>query len=159
MRGIIRLSCFIGLLAALSCLATGCIIVADNEWESTRATHEGGRDGMMIHVSSGSNAPQKALMALKMADLMSPERPTLVYFDNAGVEVAVAGEAPLNQSEYGSSRDLIESLKTANVQMYACPTCLKAHGYSEDQLLDGIKIADKDAFFNFTNGRIITLDY
>jgi hypothetical protein len=39
------------------------------------------------------------------------------------------------------------------------PTCLKAAGKVPDDLAPGIQIADKDRFFTFTKGRILTMDY
>jgi hypothetical protein len=41
----------------------------------------------------------------------------------------------------------------------ACPGCLKAAGKSPEDLAPGIEVADKERFFSFTKGRIITLDY
>jgi hypothetical protein len=37
--------------------------------------------------------------------------------------------------------------------------CLKAAGKTADDLAPGVQIADKDKFFSFTRGRILTLDY
>jgi hypothetical protein len=41
----------------------------------------------------------------------------------------------------------------------ACPTCLKAAGKTPEDLAEGISVADKDKFFNFTKGRILSIDY
>lgn len=41
----------------------------------------------------------------------------------------------------------------------AYPMCVTSGGLSKDGLLDGIIIAEKEKFFNFTKGRTITLDY
>jgi len=46
-----------------------------------------------------------------------------------------------------------------NVPVRACPSCLKAAGKTPGDLLPGIKTADRDEFFSFTKGRILTLDY
>ncbi|TVS10562.1 MAG: hypothetical protein EA424_25190 [Planctomycetaceae bacterium] len=40
-----------------------------------------------------------------------------------------------------------------------CPGCLKAAGKTAADLAPGVEIADKDRFFSFTKGRILTLDY
>ena len=45
------------------------------------------------------------------------------------------------------------------VKLMACPSCMKAAGKTEADLMPGVVMADKDTFFNFTKGRIITLDY
>ena len=52
-------------------------------------------------------------------------------------------------------KDLIEK----GVHLYIYPGCLKAANKTETDVMDGVKIAEKDAFFNFTQGRILTLDY
>jgi len=41
----------------------------------------------------------------------------------------------------------------------ACPSCLKVAGKTPEDLLAGIKTADRDEFFSFTKGRILALDY
>jgi len=41
----------------------------------------------------------------------------------------------------------------------ACPSCLAEAGKTKEDLKEGIRIADKETFFDFTEGRIISLDY
>jgi len=41
----------------------------------------------------------------------------------------------------------------------ACPGCMAVMGVTEDMLLDGVIVANKNKFFNFTKGGILTLDY
>jgi hypothetical protein len=36
---------------------------------------------------------------------------------------------------------------------------MKISNIKPEDLIDGIKVAEKEKFFNFTNGKIITLDY
>lgn len=45
------------------------------------------------------------------------------------------------------------------ITIFACPGCLKAAGKTPADLMPGVKVADEDAFFSFTKGRILTLDY
>ncbi len=37
--------------------------------------------------------------------------------------------------------------------------CLKAANHQPEDLIKGVKLAEKEAFFNFTQGRILSLDY
>jgi predicted peroxiredoxin len=53
----------------------------------------------------------------------------------------------------------IKQLVDLGVGIYACSTCLEVAGFVGDDLMSGIQTAQKDKFFNFTKGRIITLDY
>jgi predicted peroxiredoxin len=117
------------------------------------------RDGIFIHVSHGSEDPHRVLMALNMAVIMSEDRDVYLYFDIKGVEVLLKESADLSYSHFPSSHTQIKTLLEKNVPIVACPGCLKAAGKSPEDLMPGIAVANKDQFFNFTSGRILTLDY
>lgn len=53
----------------------------------------------------------------------------------------------------------IQKLLDLGVPLLACPGCLEAAGKSAADLRLGVQVASKDAFFDFTEGRILTLDY
>lgn len=116
-------------------------------------------DGMFIHISHGKDDPHRLLMALNMAAIMSEDRNVLVYCDIKAIEALLAESPDIAYSHFPSSHSQIETLLDRGVTIYACPGCLKAAGKSKDDLMEGIQIADKEGFFNFTEGRIITLDY
>ena len=116
-------------------------------------------DGVFIHVSTGAEDPHRVLMALKMADVMSADHDVLMYFDIRGVNVLTADSPDLSRPPFESSHTLIPKLLDAGVRIYACPTCLQVADKSPTDLMPGIDVADKDAFFDFTNGRILSLDY
>jgi predicted peroxiredoxin len=137
----------IGLLVPLACVKVA------------RAEAQGARDGVFLHISHGVDDPHRVLMALSMAAIMAESRDVLVYFDIKGIEV-VLGDAPdLTYSHFPSSKTQLEKLIGMGIGVYACPGCLKAAGKTEQDLMPGVKVADKDAFFAFTKGRILTLDY
>jgi predicted peroxiredoxin len=117
------------------------------------------RDGVFIHITEGYNDPHRVLMPLKMAVLMSKDQDVLVYMDIHAVELLVKGAKDLNFSDFSSAQAYIKDLLANNVGVYACPTCLAVAGFKPEDLMDGIQVAQKDKFFNFTKGRIITLDY
>ncbi len=117
------------------------------------------RDGVFIHISHGSDDPHRVLMALRMAEMMAADRDVLVYFDIDGIEVVLAGASTVEHEAFPDSRTQIEALLGLGVPLYACPGCLAAAGKTAGDLADGIQVADKDAFFDFTDGRILTLDY
>lgn len=120
---------------------------------------EPARDGVFLHISHGAEEPHRVLMALKMAELMAADRDVLVYFDITGIEVVLADAEDIAYSEFPSSQAQLAKLLEIGVPLYACPGCLKAAGKTPDDLADGIQVANKDAFFDFTDGRILTLDY
>jgi len=117
------------------------------------------KDGIFLHISSGYENPHKVLMALKMAAMMSMDKDVLVYIDIKGVETVVKTSKDMKFKDFPTLFELLDELAAKKVTVMACPTCLKIAGYKEEDLRQGIIIANKDKFFNFTKGRIITLDY
>jgi predicted peroxiredoxin len=117
------------------------------------------RDGVFIHISHGPEDAHRVLMALNMAALMAEDRDVLVYLDIHGIEVVMADAPDLAYSHFPSSHTQIARLLELGVPIYACPGCLKAAEKTPDDLAEGIQVANKDAFFKFTDGRILTLDY
>ncbi len=117
------------------------------------------RDGVFIHISHGTDSPQRVLMALNMAVLMSDDHDVLVYFDIKGIEVVLQDSPDIRFDHFPGSKTQIQKLIDINVPLMACPGCLKAAGKTPQDLMQGMKVADKDKFFSFTGGRILTLDY
>jgi predicted peroxiredoxin len=117
------------------------------------------RDGVFIHISESYNDPHRVLMPLKMATMMAKDKDVLVYMDIHAVELLVKGAKDLKYADFESFQTYIKQLVDQKVGIYACPTCLKIAGFKPDDLMDGVQVAQKDKFFNFTKGRIITLDY
>lgn len=117
------------------------------------------RDGVFIHITQSYNDPHRVLMPLKMAILMADEKDVLVYMDIHAVEFLIKESKDIQFADFESAHTYIRMLKEKNVGVYACPTCLKIAGFNPDDLMEGIQIADKDKFFNFTSGRIVNLDY
>lgn len=115
------------------------------------------RDGVFVHVSSDD--PHQVLMALKMANVMASDHDVLVYFDIKGVELLLEDAEDVAFSHFPSSKEQLASLVEGGVTVMACPDCLKVAGKTEDDLAEGIQLANKEKFFSFTQGRILTLDY
>jgi hypothetical protein len=44
-------------------------------------------------------------------------------------------------------------------RIYVCPICLKIAGFKPEDLIEGVQITQKDKFFSFTKGRILTMNY
>jgi predicted peroxiredoxin len=127
--------------------------------QAVQAEEQSQRDGVFLHVSHGVDEPHRVLMALNMAEIMAESRDVLVYFDIKGIEVVVKDAPDLTYSHFPASRAQLEKLIQMGIGVYACPGCLKAAGKTAADLMPGVKVADKEAFFSFTEGRILTLDY
>ncbi len=117
------------------------------------------RDGVFIHITESYNDPHRVLMPLKMAVLMSTDKDVIVYLDIHSVEMCVKGAKDMTYADFESFQTYIKQLSEKKIGVYACPTCLKIAGYSPEDLMEGIQVAQKDKFFSFTEGRILTLDY
>jgi len=117
------------------------------------------KDGVFIHISSGPEEAHRVLMALSMADKMSDDKDVIVYFDINGVFVVLNDAPDITFKEFESSKTLLQKLIDKGVVVQACPGCLKAAEKTEADLMEGIVIAEKERFFNFTEGRILTMDY
>ena len=117
------------------------------------------RDGIFIHITESYNDPHRVLMPLKMAGMMSTDKDVIVYMDIHAVELLVKGAKDMNFADFESAQTYIKQLIDNKVVVCACPTCLKIAGFKPEDLIEGVQVAQKDKFFNFTKGRIITLDY
>lgn len=116
-------------------------------------------DGAFIHLTHGADDPHRVLMALRMAEIMSEDNDVLVYFDIQAVEVVLKDAPDMQFKDFPTSKAQIKKLAERKVTLMACPGCLKAAGKTAADLAPGIQIADKNIFFNFTKGRILSLDY
>ena len=123
------------------------------------ATEESVKDGVFIHITESYNDPHRVLMPLKMANMMATDKDVLVYMDIHAVELLVKGARDMEYEGFESFQTYIKQLFENNVGIYACPTCLEVAGLNPKDLMDGVNAARKDKFFDFTKGRIITLDY
>ena len=118
------------------------------------------RDGVFIHIThSGETDPHRVLMGLRMAELMVGDRDVLVYFDIKGVEIPLKNADDTQMSPFPSSKAQLATLIGKGAKVYVCPGCMEAAGKTAADLMPGIEMADKEAFFRFTRGRILTLDY
>jgi predicted peroxiredoxin len=117
------------------------------------------RDGLFIHITQCYDDPHRVLMPLKMATMMAKDKDVIVYMDIHAVNLLVKGAKDIEFADFESAHTYIKKLIDLKVGVYACPTCLKIAGFKPEDLMEGVQVAQKDKFFNFTKGRIITLDY
>lgn len=116
-------------------------------------------DGIFIHVSSGYDNPHKACMALSLAVKMSESQDVSLFFDIEGVKILTKNSEDIQMDNFMTCHGAIDTLLNRNVQIMACPMCLAKAEIKEEDLIEGIIIAEKEKFFNFTKGRILTIDY
>jgi predicted peroxiredoxin len=117
------------------------------------------KDGVFVHLTAGPKDAHRVLMGLQMANIMAESRDVLVYCDIQAIEVLLKDAADIEYSHFPSAHKALKNLMDKKVTVMACPGCLKAAGKTAADLRDGVKVAEKEAFFDFTKGRILTLDY
>ena len=117
------------------------------------------RDGVFIHIKSGYDNPHSVVMALKMATMMADDKDVFVYLDIKAVEIVLKHNKDVTYPTFPSARESIKLLQDKGITICVCPGCLKAAGKSAGDIMPGVEIAQKDKFFGFTKGRILTLDY
>jgi predicted peroxiredoxin len=117
------------------------------------------KEGIFLHITTSYDNPHRLLMPLKMATLMVPDKSVLIYMDIEAVKILVKDSKDITHPEFESAHTYIKKLLEFGVEIYACPACLKVAGYKPEDLLEGIKTANKERFFNFTKGRVISLSY
>jgi predicted peroxiredoxin len=126
---------------------------------SATETASPARDGLFIHITECYDDPHRVLMPLKMAVMMADDKDVIVYMDIHAVQLLVKGAKDMQFADFESAHTYINKLIEKGAGVYACPTCLKIAGFKPEDLMEGVQVAQKDKFFNFTKGRIITLDY
>lgn len=147
-------------LIALAFIASSCKQTIEKEVRIINdSTMVAPKDGVFYHISSGSNDPHKVVMALKQAVMMAEDKDVILYFDIKGIEVVLNDGQDISYPTFPSSQESLKILIDKGITIFACPSCLKAAGKSEADLMPGVKIADKAQFFNFTKGRILTMNY
>ena len=144
-------------LLIIPLLIASCISVQNADEEEENFIRP--EDGMLIHITKGHEDAHSVLMAFKMATLMADSKDVILYLDIQAGALGVTGAEVVEMRGCDPLSTYIETLLDKGVEIYACPTCLSVMGYGPDDLMDGIKPADKDAFFDFTDGRIVTIDY
>jgi predicted peroxiredoxin len=149
----------LSVILIISCNQTPPQTTSHNHAMEGAMTVNSARDGIFIHITGSYNDPHRVLMPLKMAVMMSMDKDVIVYMDIKAVELLVKSSKDLTFGEFESAHTYIKQLVDNKVVVCACPTCLKIAGFKPEDLMDGVQIAQKDKFFNFTKGRIITLDY
>jgi predicted peroxiredoxin len=117
------------------------------------------RDGVIVHISHGKDDPQRALMGLNMANMMSDDHDVVVYFDIKAIELVVKDTPNLTYASAAPAGAELRTLREKKVPLMVCPGCLKAAGKTAEDLTPDMRIADKNTFFTFTKGRIVTFDY
>lgn len=118
------------------------------------------KDGVFVHVSQGAENPHKLLMAFKMAVTMAEGgKDVIMYCDIEAVKVLTSKAKDVSMKGFPTLQEQLRRLSELNVKVMACPTCMKVAGIEAADLRPEVQVAERDLFFSFTKGRILTIDY
>lgn len=140
-------------------MSVSCIRVNQNPVPNVDMSVEAETEGIFIHVKQGADHAHEVLMALGMANKFAADYDVLMYFDIDGIEMVTKDAPDLNMEPFGSSDDLFANLVDKGVTIFACPSCMQVAGVKPSDLRSGVTVAQKDMFFDFTDGRILSIDY
>lgn len=138
-----------------------CQNMSMKETESAPKTEEcqKAKDGLFVHVSKGYNNPQKVLMALSLSVKMAEDKDVALFFDIEGVKLLTRTSEDIKMDNFMGMHEALDKLIEMNVLIMACPMCLRKAGIAPEDLREGVIVAEKDKFFDFTKGRILSMDY
>jgi len=146
-------------LLLLPLLMSACVRVNTEADPAHAPEAEPKTDGAFIHISKGSADTHDVLMAMMLADKFSTSNDLLVFFDKDGIELVTKNAPNLEMDPFDSSDEIFKRLVDLDVTILACPACMQVAGIEKEDLREGVLLAEKEQFFDFTEGRILTLDY
>ncbi len=117
------------------------------------------KDGIFIHITHDHNNPHRVLMPLQMASMMADDKDVLIYLDIDAVNLVARDAEDVAYEHFTPLKEAVGNLLDKGVGIYACPGCMKVAGIEEADLMEGVQVAEKERFFNFTQGRIVSLTY
>ena len=117
---------------------------------------------LAVHIKSGNaeniDEVHAAKMGLTLANVFQDAgRNVSIFLDVNGVNLAVGeSQAGLNETS-----QLIQSFVTNGGSVYVCPHCLTEAGYTPENLISGVKVADmkEQTMLQILDGDAIVIDY
>lgn len=105
------------------------------------------KQSLFINITDSSNI--KAPMALMFANKgLQRGLKMTILLNVEGVQLAIKGfETPHNAQNGKSAQELLKMFMANGGKVLVCPMCLDALGYTKEQLIDGVEIANADSTF------------
>lgn len=149
-----RFSSYLAIVVAIA------LIVSLGWMQNNGAQADAPRDGMLIHISKSTEDPHRAMMPLTLALKMHEVHDIQLFLDIDAIFLVTKDGPELTYEGFEmTSKQLVQALLDKGIHIDACPMCMKSHGVTKDQLVDGVRIATAETFTGFTEGRIVTMDW
>jgi predicted peroxiredoxin len=105
-----------------------------------------------VCVSEMSKIPLDVLSFISAKDVA-------LFFDTEGVKLLTKTSKDIQMDNFMTMHSALDTLIQHKVRIMACPMCMAKAEIKPEDLKDGVIVAEAEKFFNFTKGRILTLDY
>ena len=90
---------------------------------------------------------------------MAADKEVILYLDIDAVNLVLKDSEDLENEGFDPLKMQLQALIEKNIAIYACPTCLNVASHSPEDLTEGVQVAEKEKFFNLTDGKIVSLSY
>lgn len=116
---------------------------------------------LLVHCTHGREDPERATLAFIVGNVAaSAEQDVIMLLTIDGVWLATHGYADdITKEGFPPLRDVMQSFRSNGGQIWACGTCAKPRGITEDQLIDGAKIVTAANVVERLVGGAATLDF
>jgi predicted peroxiredoxin len=116
---------------------------------------------LLIHCTHGREDSERATLAFIVANVAaSADQEVVMLLTIDGVWLATHGYADEIQKEgFPPLREVIQSFRSNGGHIWACGTCAKPRGITEDQLIEGAKIVTAANVVERLVGGAATLDF
>jgi len=116
---------------------------------------------LLIHCTHGKEDPERATLAFIVGNVAaSADQEVILLLTIEGVWLATRGYADeIHKEGFQPLSEVIQSFRANGGQIWACGSCTKPRGITEDQLIEGAKIVTAASVVERLVGGAATLDF
>ena len=116
---------------------------------------------LLVHCTHGREDPERATLAFIVGNVAaSADQDVVLLLTIDGVWLATRGYADeIHKEGFPPLSEVIQSFHANGGQIWACGTCTKPRGITEDQLIEGAKIVTAANVVEVLVGGVATLDF
>jgi len=116
---------------------------------------------LLINCTHGRDDAERATLAFVVGNVAaSADQDAVVLLTIEGVWLATRGYADeIHKEGFPPLSEVIQSFRANGGQIWACGTCTKPRGITEDQLIEGAKIVTAANVVEALVGGVATLDF
>ena len=116
---------------------------------------------LLVHCTHGREDPERATLAFIVGNVAaSADQDVVLLLTIDGVWLATRGYADEIQKDgFPPLSEVIQSFRANGGQIWACGSCTKPRGITEDQLIEGAKVVTAANVVEVLVGGAATLDF